>query len=103
LKAMAQRSFTIWLDDRTYIAVDYTVATGYVVAFVVRLMLLIDETEFTVARYDTAHGAPHRDILSRAGNLIRKDWMPHLEVGKVMEYAIDDFKKNYEDYLEKFV
>jgi hypothetical protein len=52
-----------------------------------------------VARYDTAHGTPHRDILSKSNSVIEKYWLDNMEFDEALTYAIDDFKENYENYI----
>jgi hypothetical protein len=71
-----------------------------VVAFVIRLMTVTEKGEFNVVRYDTAHGTPHRDVLSTTHRVIQKDWLTDLDFQAAMEYGIQDFKNNHENYLE---
>ena len=52
-----------------------------------------------VARYDTAHGMPHLDLVSLSGHLRSKKMLPHLSFDKAMTQAIEDFKRNYEKYI----
>ena len=61
---MPQKDFQIWLTEKVYLVVDYETDAGRVVGFVVRLMIDLEGTIYNVARYDTAHGTPHRDILT---------------------------------------
>ena len=62
---MPSKDDRIWLSDSAYIVVDLTMFQGQVVSFAVRLMRVQpDGSEWNVARYDTAHGAPHRDLPS---------------------------------------
>jgi hypothetical protein len=62
-------------------------------------MRIDKETEMNVARYDTAHGTPHRDVMGRRVGLIGKTWYLESDYRKVLNQAINDFKLNYEDYL----
>jgi hypothetical protein len=68
------KDFRIWLNDTTYIVVDLAMVKGRVASFVVRLMVKLDGRDYNVVRYDTAHGAPHRDTLGLRTGLQRKDW-----------------------------
>jgi hypothetical protein len=96
---MPQKDFQIWLTDKIYLVVDYETIDGRIVAFVVRLMLIQDEHLYNVARYDTAHGTPHRDIMSRSNNILEKNWLTQMEFDSALTYAINDFKENYAQYI----
>jgi hypothetical protein len=96
---MPQKDFQIWLTDKIYLVVDYETIDGQIVAFVVRLMLIQDDHLYNVARYDTAHGTPHRDIMSRSNNILEKNWLTQMEFDSALTYAIDDFKENYANYI----
>jgi hypothetical protein len=100
---MPQKDFVIWLNETTYIAVDFTTVQGIMVSFVIRLMIITQDGEHNVARYDTAHGTPHRDIISPTNRVIQKDWLIDLEFHDAMAYGIDDFKQNHEIYIEKWI
>jgi hypothetical protein len=96
------KHYRIWLDDRTYIAVEFVMVRGRVVLFVVRLMRIEGDEEANIARYDTAHGAPHRDSIGRKKGLLRKEWFPDLTLDIVLRNAIFDFRANYEKYIAQF-
>ena len=96
---MTQKDFQIWLTDKIYLVVDYETIDGQIVAFVVRLMLIQDDHLYNVARYDTAHGTPHRDIMSRSNNILEKNWLTQMEFDSALTYAINDFKENYANYI----
>ena len=55
--------------------------------------------EVDVARYDTAHGKPHLDLLSASGTLKAKRWLDVDNFEQALTLAIEDFKLNYEEYL----
>jgi len=99
---MAQKSYIIWLDDRTHIHVEFATVRGRVVSFVVRLMRIYGERVVGIVRYDTAHGMPHRDTLDSKGRLIKKDWLTDRTFEQAMVYAKDDLQVNYENYLKEF-
>lgn len=99
---MPSKDYRIWINDTTYIVVDLIMVKGRVVSFVVRLMLVGGERDVNVARYDTSHGAPHRDVLGKRRRLIRKEWFYSMSLGKVMQDAIADFKLNYENYIQGY-
>ena len=55
-----------------------------------------------IARYDTAHGLPRRDVLGRKKGLLTKHWFPNVPFGRVLGLAISDFKANHESYVRIF-
>lgn len=71
---------------------------GRVVGFVVRLIVIRGDEERDVARYDTAHGLPHLDLLTREGKVIEKRWIEGLSFGEALNLAIEDFKQDHENY-----
>jgi hypothetical protein len=97
-----QRDFVIWLDEQTYIAIDFATVQGVVVSFVVRLMIDTPGGEFNVARYDTAHGTPHLDIISPKNKVLSKEWLTNLDFQAALQYGIEDFKTNYEKYITQW-
>ena len=99
---MPQKDFIIWLDERTYIRMDFVTVQGRMISFVVRLMWHCGNEEHNAARYDMAHGVPHRDKNGMKAGLIAKIWFPNDSPERVLAQAIKDFKKNYESYIEKF-
>jgi hypothetical protein len=96
---MPQKDFQIWLTEKVYLVVDYETDAGRVVGFVVRLMIDLEGTIYNVARYDTAHGTPHRDILTRSNKIIEKQWLVDMDFDAALTCAINDFKQNYESYI----
>ena len=96
---MPSKHCTVWLDESTYIVVDFQSIQGKIVAFVVRLAHIRGGVDTDVARYDTAHGRPHRDLMSPTGRLREKYWVEDLSFDRAMNRAIDDFKENYEAYI----
>jgi len=89
----------MWLSDTAYMVVDFTMVKGRIVSFVVRLMLIQGDQEHNVARYDTAHGAPHRDLLDATGRSKDKKWLLGLDLDAALNYAVEDFKNNYARYI----
>ena len=96
---MPQKDYVNWLAEEIFLAVDYETHAGRVVSFVVLLMIQHEGSICNVARYDTAHGTPHRDILSKSNLVIEKYWLDDMEFDEALTYAIDDFKENYENYI----
>jgi hypothetical protein len=70
---------------------------------VVLLLRSEDGNPIQICRYDTAHGFAHLDILSRKGNLLRKIRLTTLSTyQEALEYALADFKENYQAYGRRF-
>ncbi len=102
---MPSKDYRIWLSDTAYIVVDLVMVKGRVVSFVVfvvRLMVKIGDQEYNVVRYDTAHGAPHRDTLGLKQGVQKKDWFFDQALDTVLQTAIADLKRNHEKYCEEF-
>jgi len=95
---MPSKHYTIWLNESTYIVVDFESVQGEITSFVVRLGHIRDGLDRDVARYDTSHGRPHRDVVLPAGRLWQKTWMGESEFDNAMTLAINDFKRNHEEY-----
>ena len=101
---MPSRDYRIWLSDSAYIVVDLMMLRGQIVSFVSRLMLLQSGgVEANVARYDTAHGAPHLDVLGKRRGLLAKTWYLNVRMDAVLNRAIDDFKAHYESYIHNYL
>ena len=66
------------------------------------LLMLLAEIEgqtHCVARYDSAHGTPHQDILGIRKGLLEKEWFFESSNREVLQYAIRDFKSHAADYI----
>jgi hypothetical protein len=61
---MRLKQFEVPLTAGFYLAIEIESITGQITGFVVRLMKMADP-DVNVARYDTAHDVPHRDLLGR--------------------------------------
>ena len=59
------------------------------------------ETNAHLTRYDTAHGRPHRDLVSPRGRLRSKRWLKNADFKEALTYAIEDFKNNHETYIRQ--
>jgi len=70
---MPEKEFKIWLEDGLVLAWRDS-GSGGISSFRVVLLAEIDGEIHCVARYDTAHGVPHQDILGLKGGLLAKNW-----------------------------
>jgi len=95
---MGHESFIIWINEWRYIAVEFTTVQGEVVWFVVRLMTCAAGGDRILSRFDTAHGIPHQDVLTRSGNLREKRWLMEFNFNLALDYAINHFKTRHEEY-----
>ena len=99
---MPEQTYNIWLDDKSYLVVEFSTVDGRVVSFVVRLMFISGNAEKCVARYDTAHGCPHLDVVDAQGRLREKKWLLGMSLAEALRFAIDDFRLNYASYIKNF-
>ncbi|MHB8524077.1 MAG: DUF7718 family protein [Limisphaerales bacterium] len=100
---MPSKEYRIWLAESAYIVVDFVMLRGCIVSFVVRLMCLQAGREVNVARYDTAHGAPHRDVLGKRAGLLAKTWYLEADLSQVLRQAVNDFKRHHESYIATYL
>ena len=96
---MPDKDYEILLADDARVIVSVRMVGGRVASFVVRLVRRARGREVDVARYDTAHGKPHLDLLSASGTLKAKRWLDVDNFEQALTLAIEDFKLNYEEYL----
>ena len=98
---MPDKSFIDWLDYGLVIA-SWRTERGRIVSFVVLFIAEIAGREHCVARYDTAHGTPHRDILGLKKGLLEKEWFFGLSNEEVFYNAIRDFQENGQEHIRFF-
>jgi len=99
---MPLEAYRIGLREGLFIHVAFAQERGRVTSFAVVLVAQTARGLVNVARYDTAHGIPHRDVLGRTKGLLRKQWFPSVSPARVLDLAIRDFKKNHETYLRHY-
>ena len=99
---MPLESFQIGLRPGLSLYVSFLQQRGQVISFAVLLVADTADGLVNVARYDTAHGMPHRDVLGRRKGLLTKHWFPNVPFGRVLDLAITDFKANHESYVRIF-
>ena len=97
---MPEKSYTIWLDDVCFISVYFETFNGRVIMFVVWLSITEGFKTRSVARYDTAHGCPHLDIVDERGRLSEKRWLLGMNLEDALQAAFPDFKENYENFIK---
>ena len=75
---------------------------GRIVTFVVQLELWWHHTWQPIARYDTAHGFAHRDLLHADGR-VEKTPMGLADWNQALTLAMEDLKANWPWYRERFL
>lgn len=99
-----QHAFFKFLDDGDTIRVQFDLERGRVVDFSVQLESWIDGRWRRVARYDTAHGFAHRDLLGWGGAVLEKTPLPR-EWGttQAFNHAVDDLEAQSTTYRDEFL
>jgi predicted glycosyl hydrolase (DUF1957 family) len=95
---MPYKEWVEYLPDGFSIVVRLTAKRGKITEFAV--VLVYDEE--CISRYDTADGAPHKDVLGKKHGLIRKEWYENVSANKAFNNAIKDFKTNYRSQFNFF-
>jgi len=76
--------------------------TGRIVFFRIQYETKIGDTWYPVARYDTAHGFAHRDIMSLKGS-IEKTPLFNQDYNDALTFAESDLKLNWTYYKKRFL
>lgn len=88
-------------EDRIEIPIEKE--GGKVTDFVVNYVATISGRDYSVVRYDTNHGFPHKGTLRRDGTLERKEKLPMIDLHWLTDRAIDELKENWRTYRRRFV
>jgi len=75
---------------------------GKIVFFRVQYEVKISGVWYPVARYDTAHGFAHRDLLARNGT-VRKTPLFNQDYNDALTFAENDLKSNWRYYKKRFL
>ena len=100
---MPEKEFEIWLDATTRILIRRGTQGGRLTHFAVVLLALADGEWVDIARFDTAHGCPHEDVIGQTGGLLQKIWHDNLSYRQAFELAIRTFRKDYETIRQKYL
>jgi hypothetical protein len=90
-------------DEWHHCDVRIVAERGVVRDFSVTYLAIIEDRLVPIARYDAAHGYPHRDTVDWTGQVVEKHWMPLQSLGEALDHAIVDFKANYQRYFNEFL
>lgn len=83
--------------------VEIITVTGQVQKFTVQYELLLNDEWRPVVRYDTAHGAIHRDILGLDGQTKTKLRTPIQDLALACDYYIEELVQNWQQYRQRFL
>ena len=85
------------------IRVRWITERGNVTAYTVQYEAWIEGTHRNIARYDTAHDAPHLDLLGWGGEVVEKRWRPASTYAEALTADLADVDANWRAYREDFV
>ena len=100
---MPQKEFEIWLNAMTRLLIRRETQGGRVMGFAVVLLALLDGEWVDIARFDTAHGCPHEDVLGRKAGLLQKIWHDDLSYRQAYELAIARYRNEYETIRQRYL
>ena len=75
---------------------------GKIVFFRIQYETIINEVWYPLARYDTAHGFAHRDLMDFKGN-VDKTPLFKQDYNDALTFAEKDLKYNWEYYKKRFL
>ena len=75
---------------------------GKIVHFRIQYETMIEEKWYPVARYDTAHGFVHRDLMNIKGEVVKTPLFIQ-DYNDALTFTENDLKANWEIYKERFL
>jgi hypothetical protein len=94
------------LDDsgQEWLRIRITTTDGRVTRFVAQYETMLDSKPAPVARYDTAHGYVHRDLLNREGKprVPKLPLDPQLSLDDALQLAVQDLRQHWRYYRRDF-
>ena len=97
-----QARFRVPLSEEDRLDVSWEKEGGKVVGFVVNYVANIRGRSYSVVRFDTAHGFPHKDINRPDGTVEHKEQLSGGDLVALADAAIDDLKSHWETYRARF-
>jgi hypothetical protein len=97
-----ETEYRLELSINTQSYVYFKTEKRQVLEFVVKLSSMFENKKYEILRYDSGHNYPHKDILNKDGQVIRKVWFRHLSNNEALKKATDDVESNFETYTERF-
>jgi hypothetical protein len=99
MRIIREREWIKYLPDDFTIYFYLKTLLGQIVSFSVVLI----KDDRCIARYDTAHGFAHRDIMGRKSAApIAKQRYDAWSLKEVFSHADQDFSENYARYYEEY-
>jgi len=99
---MPEKSFIIRLSANVFVFVYFLSERGSIERFLVKLNIFQDDNYFEVARYDSGLHQPHMDIMRPDAGKERTIDYSILENDQALNIAIQDFKNNWNFYIERW-
>ena len=99
---MPEKSFIIRLSATAFIFVCFVTERGNVGKFVAKLNIKRNGKYIEIARYDSGLHKPHLDIIGPDGSKKRTIDYSILEDDQALNVAIQDFKNNWNVYVERW-
>ena len=94
----------MWVDSYTRLLIRRETIGGHLVGFAVVLLALLEDGSWVdIARFDTAHGCPHEDILGHRGGLIEKRWHDNLSYKEAFELAVIRFRTHHATIRKQYL
>jgi len=94
--------FVKWLTHTTRIRHYHLQLRNQVIEFMVQLETMVKDKWYPVIRYDTKHGFAHKDVIHFDGTTEKFNLgISNYNIG--MTLAEQDFKINWEKYVEEFL
>lgn len=98
---MIEKSYVLIVGATDRIRVWFKKDRGKIIEFVVQYETLVRSKWQAVIRYDTAHGAPHTDVIRPDGTK-EKRLLHFPNFNDAFSYAEEDIKANWEQYRQRY-
>ncbi len=100
---MPVNNYKIYINQVVRIVIYFLSDRKNILDFVVKIEYFFNGSWREMERYDCAHGYVHKDMLDRRGCKKRVIAFTHLDHKSGLNYAISDFKKNYESIIRRYL
>lgn len=101
-----ETDFQYPLDEsaQDWLRVRIRLRSGQVRRFMVQYETTLAGMRLPVVRYDTAHGAAHRDLMNRRSEEVAKDFLSDtLPLSEALAHALRDLRERWPRYREVFL
>jgi hypothetical protein len=90
---MPDSAFNVWLENDVRILIIRSTQKGRYVSFAVVLTIQTEQGWIDVARFDTAHGIPHQDVLGKKAGLLQKIWYDDIYSERSIPFSDNNISK----------